>query len=143
MKSEPLDRNDYRAYLEGGFWDDDIQYYVCRHIPPEVSERKVMLYNSKENKWSAIAPLVPQLALFKVDCSLKKKYVLLEFLGIYANITVQVVNYQDLSTIKKCTFRGAVNFRVQEDKILLSTIKGSYVIDMDTFMEMEEELKFL
>lgn len=43
---------------------------------------------------------MPELALFKVDCSLKKKYVLLEFLGLYGNITVQVVNYKDLSTIK-------------------------------------------
>jgi hypothetical protein len=143
LKKQLLDRTDCRAYLEGWFWDGDTKYYVCSHIPPEVSERKVMLYNSKEDKWSAIAPILPLFSLFKIDYSLKKKYILLEFLGIYANITVQVVNYQDLSTIKKCTFRGAVNFRVQEDKILLSTIKGSYVIDMDTFMEMEEELKFL
>ncbi len=143
LKSEPLDRADCRAYLEGWFWDDGIQYYVCSHIPPEVSERKVMLYSSKESKWSAIAPLVPELALFKVDCSLKKKYVLLEFLGLYGNITVQVVNYKDLSTIKKCTFRNAVNFRVQEDKILLSTSKGSYVMDMDTFMETDEDLRDL
>ena len=143
LKSEPLDRNDYRAYLEGGFWDDDIQYYVCSHIPPEVSERKVMLYNSKENKWSAIAPILSLFFLFKINCSLKKKYVLLEFLGPYGNITVQVINYEDLSTIKKCTFRNAVNFRVQEDKILLSTSKGSYVMDMDTFMETDEDLRDL
>ena len=41
------------------------------------------------------------------------------------------------------TETGFYYFRVQEDKILLSTSKGSYVMDMDTFMETDEDLRDL